>query len=355
MPFQIVRNDITKMNVDAIVNAANNQLLPGGGVCGAIHEAAGPALAEECAELGGCATGHAKATGAYALPCRYVIHTVGPVWQGGECGEREALTSCYSESLKLAKSMGCESIAFPLISSGIYGYPKKQALKVAIDAIGSFLMDNDMNVFLAVFNKECLNISKALFTDIEEYIDENYVDAAEEAEVFRSLRESETEIPQMYVSVKSAVKSPDAGMKGAAGHDSKGDTMRIHEPDDLEQWLDCIDESFSEMVLRKIKEKGMTNAQCYKKANIDKKLFSKIKGNKDYHPKKNNALALAVALELSIEETDELLRKAGMALSHSSRFDIIVEYFIIHRKYDIFEINEVLFSYDQPLLGGAIY
>jgi len=340
------------MNVDAIVNAANKQLAPGGGVCGAIHKAAGPQLAAECRLLGGCETGEAKLTHAYNLPCRYVVHTVGPVWHGGEYGEKEALASSYRNSLMLAKEHGCESIAFPLISSGIFGYPKKAALKVAMDAISGFLMDNEMNVYLAVFDKEALNISKSIFADIEEYIDEHYVELREENERERSrlLNEEEMAIPKEFSAMPAKVKhiepckeiSDSAPMPAAVGAG-------------LDEWLDCIDESFSEMVLRKIEEKGMTNAECYKKANIDKKLFSKIKGNPQYKPKKNNALALAVALELSLEETQELLMKAGMALSHSDKFDIIVEYYIVHGQYDIFEINEMLFNYDQPLLGGAIY
>jgi len=334
MPLQIIRNDITTMNVDAIVNAANNRLAPGGGVCGAIHRAAGPQLASECAMLGGCDTGKAKATFAYKLPCKYVIHTVGPVWNGGTYNEKELLTSSYRESLLLAKEKGCESIAFPLISSGIFGYPKKEALKVAIDAISDFLMGNEMDVYLAVFNKECLNISKSLFANIEEYIDEHYVD---KNEIMYSRRRCLDEY-EMGESVLMQASVPVAPAK-----------------ESLDDWLDQIDESFSEMVLRKIEEKGMTNVECYKKANIDKKLFSKIKGNPHYKPKKNNALALAVALELSLEETQDLLKKAGMALSHSDIFDLIVEYHIVNKQYNIFEINQVLFNYDQPLLGGAIY
>ncbi len=348
MPIQIVRNDITKMNVDAIVNAANKELKPGGGVCGAIHKAAGPQLAAECKLLSGCETGQAKATYAYNLPCKYVIHTVGPVWHGGEYGEKEALTSCYRESLELAKAKECESVAFPLISSGIFGYPKKEALRVAMDAISDFLMDNEMTVYLAVFNKECLNISKSVFAGIEEYIDDHYVDEFESVDRYnRRLQEEDV---FAYDKCKPAQPTYDT-----CSRIDIPQFLQSSSTNDLDDWLDTIDEGFSEMLLRKIKEKGMTNAECYKKANVDKKLFSKIKGNKNYKPKKNTALAFAVALKLSLEETQELLMKAGLALSHSDKFDLIVEYHIVNSKYDVFEINEALFSYDQPLLGGVIY
>ncbi len=349
MPIQIIRNDITKMHVDAIVNAANNKLMPGGGVCGAIHKAAGPQLAAECKMLGGCETGAAKATFGYALPAKYVIHTVGPVWHGGEYGEKQALTSCYRESLALAKAKGCESVAFPLISSGIFGYPKKEALRVAMDAISGFLMENEMMVYLAVFDKDALSVSKALFENIEEYIDEHYVDEFVAVDSYsRRLQEEE-----LFCFEKGAY-APIAASQAVPLWDAEQSDTAV--PDgELDDWLDAIDESFSEMLLRIIEEKGMTNAECYKKANVDKKLFSKIKGNKHYKPKKNTALAFAVALKLNLEETQELLMKAGLALSHSDKFDLIVEYHIVNSKYDVFEINEALFSYDQPLLGGVIY
>jgi len=349
MPIQIIRNDITKMAVDAIVNTSNPDLKPGGGVNGAIHKAAGPQLAGECRLLGGCKPGEAKITHGYNLPARYVIHTVGPVWHGGSHGEKETLMACYRNALELARDKGCETVAFPLISAGTFGYPKKKALKTAMDVIGDFLLDNDMTVYLIVFNKECLNISKSLFADVKEYIDEHYVEACEQDPYLSRARQREraAAVPFAFPKKSQASKVSEARAEFLAVEDAAPESS-------LDDWLDQIDESFSEMMIRKIKEKDMTNADCYKKANIDKKLFSKIKANPQYKPKKANALAIAVALELTLDETKELLMKAGLALSHSDKFDLIVEYFILHGRYDIFEINEMLFHHDQPLLGGSL-
>lgn len=323
MPIEMVRNDITKIEVDAIVNAANSSLLGGGGVDGAIHRAAGAKLLYECRLLGGCKTGEAKITKGYKLHCKHIIHTVGPVWRGGGKGERELLVSCYRSSLELAKKHGCETVAFPLISSGIYGYPKDKALRVAVDTIAEFLSENDMTVYVVIFDKDTFLTGGKLFSDIKEYIDENYVDEQKQYDIRRG----------------NFIRPDD-------------DILYCKAAASLEDALGQIDEGFSEMLLRKIDEKQMKDPEVYKRANIDRKLFSKIRGNKSYHPKKQTAAAFAIALELPLDETRELLEKAGYALSHSSKFDIIIEYFISNGNYDIYEINEALFAFDQVLLGS---
>ncbi len=345
MPIQIVRNDITKMQVDAIVNAANNTLLGGGGVDGCIHRAAGKGLLEECKTLGGCETGQAKITKGYNLPCKYVIHTVGPIWHGGNAGEKALLESCYRSSLELAKAYGCETVAFPLISAGVYGYPKAQALQVAVDSITSFLIENDMLVYIVIFDKSSFQIGEKLFSDIASYIDDKYVETNFEFihtrtdEAGQSVLLGETNILPVESEpvAMSAPCYPTASAPKAAS---------------LQDMVDQIDESFSQMLLRKIDEKGMTDAQCYKKANVDRKLFSKIRSDIHYRPRKTTAIAFAVALELDLDETKDMLMKAGFALSHSNKFDIIIEYFISHKNYNIFEINEALFAFDQSLLGA---
>lgn len=347
MPLQIVRNDITKMKVDAIVNAANSSLLGGGGVDGCIHRAAGPELLAECRKLGGCETGSAKITSAYKLPCRYVIHAVGPRWVDGKHGEHKQLISCYRTSLELAKEAKCETVAFPLISSGIYGYPKDQALRVAIDSISEFLLENDMTVFIVIFDKKAYRISEKLFSDIEEYIDDRYVDEHTDnrSERLRRMNAFRMEEPMpCEASVCEEAIEQLMPPVSAAAAPKKAAT--------LDDALGQIDESFSEMLLRKIDERGMTDAQCYKKANIDRKLFSKIRSDKSYKPSKPTVIAFAIALELPLVEMKDMLMKAGFALSHSNKFDIIVEYFVEHGNYNVFEINEALFAFDQSLIGA---
>ncbi len=357
MPFELIRNDITKMKTDAIVNAANRSLLGGGGVDGAIHRAAGPELLEECRTLGGCETGEAKITGGYLLPAKYVIHTVGPVWHGGRDGERELLAACYCHSLELAVEYNCESIAFPMISAGAYGYPNDQAMAVAVETITGFLLNHDLMVYLVVFGHESFLTGKKLFRDVQEYIDDVYAEK-------RLGRRSEYERRRRLLEEIQADKEYDPEFNspvcGSICDEMAFPETKAKKPTfagampDWGKLLKKTDKGFSETLLDLIDQHGMTDAECYKKANVDRKLFSKIRTNPSYQPSKPTACAFAVALELSLPETRRLLSKAGFSLNHSSKFDIILEYCISHRIYNVFEINEVLFDHDQQLLGSGM-
>ena len=333
MPFKIVRNDITKMDVDIIVNASNTSLAPGGGVCGAIFAAAGyEKLLEKCRKIGHCDTGDAVITKGYDLRAKYIIHTPGPVYKDGMHNEENLLYSCYKSSLKIAKRKLAKSIAFPLISSGIYGYPKAEALRIATNAIMDFLEKNEMDVYLVVYDKRAFEISSELFSDVEEYIEENLIKpdsrrlyGIEKAAHMDMCDQYEAEMPQASYSMSKA---------------------------SIDDMLKNMDASFSEYLLTLIDKSGMTDAQVYKKANIDRKLFSKIRKNRQYKPSKVTAIAFAIALELDMDDTRDLIGRAGYALTHSSKFDIIIEYFITNNNYNIFAINETLFAFDQPLIGS---
>lgn len=331
MPFQIVHNDITKMHTDAIVNAANSRLQAGGGVCGAIFAAAGDRkLQEECNRKSPCPTGSAVITGGYGLPAKYIVHAVGPIWQGGSQGEETLLRSTYLTSLKLAAEKGCQSISFPLISAGIYGYPKEQALQVAVSAFSRFLMEQDdgeeMDIYLVVFDRSAVSLSEKLFQEIRHYID-----------TFHDEEEKERRRRFEY-EICCASICKDA------------DVLRERS---LEELVNNLEETFSEMVLRLVDEKGYKDSQVYKRANLDRKLFSKIRSNPDYHPKKETVLALAVGLQLSVDETLDLLQRAGYTLSNSSRTDVIVRFFLEKGEHDIFLINEALFCFGEAVLGSA--
>lgn len=332
MPFTIIRNDITKMQTDAIVNAANTELQMGGGVCGAIFKAAGvKELQAACNKLSPIQTGEAVITPGFALSAKHIVHTAGPVYRDGQHGEADLLRACYINSLTVAAENGCESITFPLISSGIFGYPKKNALQVATQAIQDYVAEHDMNVYLAVFDKDAFTISEQLLGGVESYIDEHYVN--EHIDNRRGI--SLLDVERSAIFAEEAMSMPiTAAAKG------------------LDELIENLDEPFSQTLLRLIDAKGKTDVEVYKRANIDRRLFSKIRSGKAYMPSKRTAIALAIALELTLRETEDFLNRAGYALSHSQKFDVIVEYFIVDGRYDIFEINEVLFHYDQPVLGG---
>lgn len=498
LPFILVRNDITMMRVDAIVNAANSSLRGGGGVDGAIHRAAGPGLLEKCKALGGCKVGEAKITGGFDLHAKFVIHTVGPKWRGGVFGEKRKLASCYENSLRLALEYGCETVAFPLISSGTYKFPKKDALNIAVDTIRAFLDEHEMTVYLVVFDKESVAFGEEKYPGLRQFIDDRYsessyidrrrTDDAEESVVICSVpdvmtplssaesdvvydamrlpsapsttaprgiptgasyptdnygkKEKKNEPKEKKVKEKRSrsekhgtVVSPpgssapfssgygasfgeqntakpinepivtkslrrssdlDATISGSSAQSTQFDFPapyggeplnapnssgypktgrpgdgRVASIDDescktdkgvhysqkptitLEEKLKMLDESFSQMLLRKIDESGMTDAECYKKANIDRKLFNKIKNDPNYRPSKPTVLAFAVALSMNIYDARDFLARAGFAFSGASKFDIIIEYFITIGVYDIFEINMVLFKHDQCLLGNV--
>ncbi len=385
MPLEIIRNDITKMVCDAIVNPTDSAMSGSGGTDFAVHAAAGPGLRKECDSLGALGEGQTAITHAFNLPCRYVIHTVGPQKDENGYVSYGALENCYRNSLALASEHGCQSIAFPLIATGTFGFPKDKGIDIAVKEIDRFLNDNEMLVYLVVHDEEGYSISKTLRDDIIDYIGEHsapYADrmpmmnmAPAESDYYdRSVGQSRPKRSKLseklgkYVSPKAESNTAEAldDFDYTPGEERPSFSIslpksqksaRVCAPttgkEDLEGLLNAVDESFSEMLLRKIDEKNMTDAQCYKSANIDRRLFSRIRSDKNYRPSKNTALAFAIALKLPLEETKEMLMKAGYALSGSSKADIIVEYFIEKKIYDIFTINEALFEFDQALLGGS--
>lgn len=329
MPFEIVRNDIVNMKVDAIVNTANPKPIIGAGTDKAVHDKAGARLLLARKEIGNIAVGEAAITPAFDLDANYVIHTAGPIWKDGRSGEEELLASCFRNSLGIAKKKDCESIAFPLISTGSYGFPKPLALQIAVREISSFLMENEMQVYLVVFEKQSFELSEKLFKSVSSYIDENYVSEKINAEYKMSNLRS-------YELLFEASDTPRYGT--------------ICSNPNLDGMLENLDKGFSETLLDLIDRTGKKDSEIYKRANVDRKLFSKIRNNADYRPSKTTAIAFAIALELDLDETSDLLSRAGYALSQSSKFDVIVRYFIENKKYDIFEINSALFRFDQPLL-----
>ena len=344
MPFEIVRNDITNMHVDAIVNTANPKPVIGLGTDSMIHEKAGPQLLIARQKIGSIACGSAAITPAFSLDAKYVIHTVGPVWDGGSYGEEASLCNCYDNSLKLALEHNCHSIAFPLISSGNYGFPKDKALQIAISAFSSFLLEYEMQIYLVVFDRKAFKLSEQLFQGVASYIDQNYVDTceqvvygiAEEIRRSRSRRRRDMEICESAVLRESLPCAPMATSKASS----------------LEDMLKQADAGFTETLLKLIDKTGKKDSEIYKKALLTKQHFSKIRNNPNYKPTKPTAIALALALELDLEQTRDLIGRAGYALTNSSKFDLIIRYFIEQGNYNVVEINIALYEFDQSLLGG---
>ena len=334
MPFFIVSEDITEMDVDAVVNAANTELRMGGGVCGAIFHAAGKEQMEEaCARLRPVNTGEAVITPGFNLPARYVIHTPGPIYRKDrEAACQRQLRASYRNALSLAAENHCESIAFPLISSGAYGYPKEDALQVAVSAIRESLEVHELTVYLTLLTEVAMIPTRDQM-DIRRYLTEQYT--GEALGMYQG--EADAALPDMDFSREKCVL-PEIGSPNIAGP---------------EIFQEQLDEPFNKALLQLIDAKGKTDVEVYKKANISRKLFSKIRTGRGYMPGKRTILALAIGLELSVEETENLLEHAGFALSRSILSDVIVKYFISHKKYDIYEINDALFQYGQPLLGSA--
>lgn len=349
MPFEIVRNDITNMRVDAIVNSANPRPVVGLGTDSRIHEKAGPELLAARQKIGSIAMGQAAITPAFRLPAKYVIHTVGPVWDGGSYGEEELLRSCYAQSLRLALDHGCKSIAFPLIATNTYGFPKDQALQIAVAAFSQFLLEHEMQIYLVVFDRSAYRLSEKLFHSIASYIDDHYVDLWETAaygsdKAFhqQSRRRREQDLSGKDSACEDAAPCTPMAMPAAAKT----------KPASLKDLLRHADAGFTETLLKLIDKTGKKDSEIYKKANLSKQHFSKIRNNPDYKPSKQTAIALALALELDLEQTKDLIGRAGYALSNSSKFDLIIRYFIEQKNYNVVEINIALYEFDQSLLGG---
>ncbi|MBO6133898.1 MAG: macro domain-containing protein [Lachnospiraceae bacterium] len=383
MAFRIIRKDITQVSADAIVNTANPKPKFAGGTDYAIYMAAGAEpLLKERQKIGKIEIGQAAATPAFALDAKYIIHTVGPVWIDGEHGEREAVRSCYEKSLRLAQELKCESIAFPLIATGVYGFPKADALQIAISVFREFLLDADMEIILVVFEEASFVLSGKIFSGVAAFIDENYV--SEKMDFEYGQRDFAEALGQDRTPGKKqgrrglfsrlfrqprqngqarAAKPMGADYEDRAQADSEECADVLPMPEDLEEpapkrgrtlddLMANVGETWQESLFRLIDEKGYTDTEVYKRANIDRKLFSKIRCNSEYQPKKITAVAFALALKLNLDETRDLLGRAGYALSPSSRVDLIIEYFVEQEVYDTYTINLALFEHKQPLLGG---
>ncbi len=367
MPFKIIRDDITNVKADAVVNTANPHPVYASGTDAAIYKAAGAyKLLAERKKIGEIGRGQVAVTPAFALPAHYIIHTVGPAWIDGKHGEFDILTDCYENSLAKAAELKCRSIAFPLIATGVYGFPKDRALQIAISVISRFLLTQDMQVILVVFDRHSFELSGKLFQDVDAFIDEHYVEYRKKEEyqegtATRRLVEEERrrylfrQEEQRFQDESDGISQSTAcpPIQSVPMPPEQLSSASKMQPDEmsLDDMLGNIGETFQQRLLQLIDEHGLSDVEVYKRANLDRKLFSKIRCNENYKPKKKTALALAIALELDIDETEDLLNRAGLALSQSNISDMIIRYFIDHQEYDIYSINLSLFEHNQPILG----
>lgn len=359
MAFGIVRNDITHMRVDAIVNTANPRPVIGSGTDAGIHAKAGPELLEARKAIGSIRPGTCAITPGFGLDAKYVIHTVGPVWRGGIWGEAKVLRSCYESALALAAQHGCRSVAFPLISAGNYGFPRDKAMQIAVSACSEFLLERDMEIWLVVFDGDSFLLSEKLFRDVASYIDENYVEQALHRQYGREPREERLRRiredcrgnvpPESWGYTQEKRGSVVEGMPEARA--PRRAPLPPQSAKSMDVMLEELDAGFSETLLKLIDRSGKKDSEIYNRANVSRQHFSKIRNNPAYKPTKATAIAFAIALELDMEQTRDLLGRAGYALTRSSKFDVIIMYFIEHRNYDLYDINTTLYEFDQSLLG----
>lgn len=322
MPFLMVRNEIKNVVADVIVQLAD----------------------EESTQAEQYDLGNVVINEAVDWNAKYLIHVVGPIGESGFIGVEKMLYSTYMESMKLADEYRCESIAFPLLSCDKPGYPKDKVMKVAITAISDFLMDHDILVYMVMQERDPLNVDQNLLACIEEYIDENYENYEEDNNEI--LKGDGLDYTNHYLEFESTSSKP--VMQDIEYRSIKGASLPNRS---LESLIDNLDETFSQMLLRLIDERGLKDSTVYKRANVDRRHFSKIRNDIDYVPTKKTVIAFAIALELSMDESIDLMKKAGFAFSTSSKFDVIIQFFIENKYYDIYELNEALFTYGQPILG----
>jgi len=360
MPFKIVRNDITKMNVEAIVNTANDQPTVGTGCDHTIYQAAGyeKLLAYRREHIGAVKEGDVFITSGFDLPAGYIIHAVSPLYIDGKSGEEALLRSCYRKSLALAAETGIRSIAFPLISTGGFGYPKEEGMRIAVDEIHAFLLKSDMEIYLVVFDEKATRMGKNLYPQLEAYIDRHYVEEKREEEyggpyyAARQAREEKAALPSAAVkpgrkkAERPGILQHAFGSRKEEGQDEAFEEMERK----LAERVEHMSDTFPQYLFYLIEKKGLENTEVYKRAIVDKKVFSKIKSNPGYHPQKLTALCLCIGAKLNIDESRDLLARAGYALSPCDKTDIIFSFFIEHQIYDMIELDIQLEEHGLPCI-----